>query len=71
MTKVHMFTHEEGINILHVFTMHQQYQSTYLLFQLMHTVIKSQECSKQLKFQQLLRHVSVHVGTIIRELFRA
>jgi hypothetical protein len=26
---------------------------------------------KQLKFRQLLRHVSVHVGTIIRELFRA
>jgi hypothetical protein len=26
---------------------------------------------KQLKFQQLLRHVSVHAGTIIRELFRA
>ena len=26
---------------------------------------------KQLKFRQLHRHVSVHVGTIIRELFRA
>ena len=26
---------------------------------------------KQLKFRQLLRHVSVHAGTIIRELFRA
>jgi len=26
---------------------------------------------KQLKFPQLLRHVSVHSGTIIRELFRA
>jgi len=26
---------------------------------------------KQLKFQQFLRHVSVHTGTIIRELFRA
>jgi hypothetical protein len=26
---------------------------------------------KQLKFRQLLRHVSVHVGTIIRELFSA
>ena len=26
---------------------------------------------KQLKFPQLLRHVSVHAGTIIRELFRA
>jgi hypothetical protein len=26
---------------------------------------------KQLKFQQLLRHVSAHAGTIIRELFRA
>jgi hypothetical protein len=26
---------------------------------------------KQLKFRQLLRHVSVHAGTIISELFRA
>ena len=26
---------------------------------------------KQLKFPQFLRHVSVHAGTIIRELFRA
>jgi len=26
---------------------------------------------KQLKFPQLFRHVSVHAGTIIRELFRA
>jgi len=26
---------------------------------------------KQLKFQQLLQHVSVHTGTIVRELFRA
>ena len=26
---------------------------------------------KQLKFPQLLRHVSVHSGTIIRDLFRA
>ena len=26
---------------------------------------------KQLKFRQLLRHVSVHAGTIIRDLFRA
>jgi hypothetical protein len=26
---------------------------------------------KQLKFPQLLRHVSVQLGTIIRELFRA
>ena len=26
---------------------------------------------KQLEFPQLLRHVSVHSGTIIRELFRA
>ena len=26
---------------------------------------------KQLKFLQLLRHVSVHAATIIRELFRA
>jgi len=26
---------------------------------------------KQLKFRQLLQHVSVHAGTIIRELFSA
>jgi hypothetical protein len=26
---------------------------------------------KTIKFQQLLRHVSVHAGTITRELFRA
>jgi len=26
---------------------------------------------KQLKSRQLLRHVSIHAGTIIRELFRA
>jgi len=31
-------------NILHVCTVHQQYQSTFLLMQLMHTIIKSQEC---------------------------
>ena len=29
---------------LHVCTVHQQYQNTFLLFQLMHTIIKSQEC---------------------------
>ena len=32
---------------------------------------KDTEMLKQLKFPQLLRHVSVHSGTIIRELFRA
>jgi len=58
-------------NILHVCTVHQQYQSTFLLIQLMHTIIKSQKMLKQLKFPQLLRHVSVHSGTIIRELFQA
>jgi hypothetical protein len=26
---------------------------------------------KKLKFRQLLRHVSIHAGTIIRELFSA
>ena len=32
----------ETINYnLHVCTVHQQYQSTFLLFQLMHTIIKS------------------------------
>ena len=56
---------------VHVCTVHQQYQSTFLLIQLMHTIIKSQKYSKQLKFPQLLRHVSVHSGTIIMELFRA
>jgi len=29
---------------LHVCTVHQQYQSTFLLIQLMHTIIKSREC---------------------------
>jgi len=29
---------------LHVCTLHQQYQSIFLLIQLMHTIIKSQEC---------------------------
>ena len=29
---------------LHVCTVHQQYQSTFLLIHLMHTIIKSQEC---------------------------
>jgi len=32
------------ISYLHVCTMHQQYQSTFLLIQLMLTIIKSQEC---------------------------
>ena len=32
---------------------------------------KITEMLKQLKFPQLIRHVSVHAGTIIRELFHA
>ena len=32
------------IIFFHVCTVHQQYQNTFLLFQLMHTIIKSQEC---------------------------
>jgi len=32
---------------------------------------KNTKMLKQLKFRQLLRHVSVHAGTIIRELYRA
>jgi len=41
---------------------------TLLLFQLMHTIIKNHRMLKQFKnYNTLLRHVSVHAGTIIRE----
>jgi hypothetical protein len=43
----------------------------FLFFQLDAHRYKITEILKQSKFWQLLRHVSVHAGTIIRELFRA
>ena len=56
---------------LHVCTVHQQYQSTFLLFQTDAHNYKIIGILKQLKFRLSLRHVSVHARTIIRELFRA
>jgi hypothetical protein len=56
---------------LHVCTVHQPYQSTFLLFQTDAHNYKIIGIIKQLKFRLSLRHVSVHAGTIIRELFRA
>ena len=56
---------------LHVCTVHQQYQSTFLLFQHDAHRYKITGILEQLKFRQLLRHVSFQAGTIIRELFRA
>jgi hypothetical protein len=57
--------------VLHVSTVHQQYQSTFLLFQTDAQNYKIIGILKQLKFRLSLRNVSVHAGTIIRELFRA
>ena len=56
---------------LHVCTVHQQYQSTFLLLQTDAHNYKIIGILKQLKFRLSLRHVSVHAGTIIRELLRA
>ena len=50
---------------------HQQYQRTFLLFQTDAHNYKIIEILKQLKFRLSLRHVSVHAGTIFRELSRA
>ena len=58
-------------NIVHVCTVQQQYQVTFLLFQTDAHNYKIIGILKQLKFRLSLRHVSVHAGTIIRELFRA
>ena len=57
--------------ILHVCTVHQQYQGTFLLLQTDAHNYKIIGIFKQLKFRLSLRYVSVHAGTIIRELFRA
>jgi hypothetical protein len=46
-------------------------QGTFLLFQTDAHNDKITGKLKQLKFRLSLRHVSVHAGTIIRELFRA
>ena len=46
------------------------YQGTFLLFQTDAHNYKIIGILKQLKFQLSLRHVSVHAGTIIMELFR-
>ena len=47
------------------------YQDTILLLQTDAHNYKVIGILKQLKFRLLLRHVSIHTGTIIRELFRA
>ena len=47
------------------------YQSTFLIFQSDAHIYKIVGILKQLKFRLSLRRVSVHAGTIIRELFRA
>jgi hypothetical protein len=47
------------------------YSITFLLFQTDAHNYKIIGILKQLKFGLSLRHVSVHAGTIIRELFRA
>jgi hypothetical protein len=62
---------KEVTSNLHVCTVHQQYQSTFLFFQLDAHRYKITEILKKLKFRQLLRHVSVHAGTINRKLFSA
>ena len=56
---------------VHVCTVHQQYQYTILLLQTDANNYKILGILKQLKFRLSLRHVSVHAGTIFRELSRA
>ena len=63
-------SHKTGQHNLHVCTVHQQYKALFIIPTDAHNY-KITEMLKQLKFPQLLRHVSVHAGTIIRELFRA
>jgi len=46
-------------------------ESTFLLFQIDAHNYKIIGILKQLKFQLSLQHVSVHAGTIFRELSRA
>jgi hypothetical protein len=57
-------------NVLHVCTVQQQYQGTFLLFQNDAHNYKIIGILKQLKFRLPQRHVSVHAGTIIRKLLR-
>ena len=59
------------MNMIHVCTVHQQYQDTILLLQTDAHNYKIIGILKQLKFRISLRHVSVHAGTIFRELSRA
>jgi hypothetical protein len=61
----------EMSDFLHVCTVRQQYQNTFLLFQTDAHNYKIVGILKQLKFRLSLQHVLVHAGTIIRELFRA
>ena len=49
----------------------QRNKALFLLFQTDAHNYKIIGILKQLKFRLLLLHVSVHAGTIIRELFRA
>ena len=60
-----------NIHYLHVCTVHQQYEDSILLLQTDAHNYKIIGIIKQLKFRLSLQHVSVHAGTIIRELFRA
>ena len=57
--------------LLHVCTVHQQYYDTILLLQTDAHNYKIIGILKQLKFRLTLWHVSVHAGTIFRELSRA
>jgi len=59
------------VRCLHACTMHQQYQGTFLLFQTDAHNYKIIGILKQLKLRLSLRHVLVHAGIIVRELFRA
>jgi hypothetical protein len=59
------------VTCLHVCTVHQQYQGTFLLFQTDVHSYKIIGILKQLNLRLSLQHVSVHAGTIFRELFCA
>ena len=54
-------------NVLHVCTVHQQYQNVFIIQTDAH-YYKNHRTLKQFKnYNTWLRHVSVHAGTIIRE----
>jgi len=61
---------KDWLDTLHVCTVHQQYQSTFFINPTVAHNYKITGMLKQLKFSQLLQHVSAHSGAIIRELFR-